>query len=113
MTRSGALSAVLVLGCLIALCGCATTTEIRIQNVSTYGFTGVRIAGQPYGEIAPGATTDYRSVKRKCGYLAMRLTADGRGITGQTLTFGSKRFTYRIGVKDCAARQLAIEIIRE
>ena len=39
--------------------------------------------------------------------------ADGRYVTGQTLNFGAKRFTYRIGVKNLAARHLAIELIRD
>lgn len=96
----------------MALCGCATT-EIRVENVSRHDFTDLSIAGEPYGDVPAGATSDYRAVKRKLGYIAMKLLVDGRWMTGQTLTMGSDRFTYRIGVKDFAKRHLTIEIVRD
>ncbi len=112
MSRSRAFSAVIAAGCLLALCGCATSAEVRVENVSTDDFTDLSIAGQPYGDIAAGATSDYRVVRRKFGYVSMKLWADGRYMTGQTLTLGS-RFTYRIDVIDLEKRHLAIEIVRD
>ena len=98
---------------LVVLCGCGSMTQIRVENISTRDFTNVSIAGQAYGDIAPGEMSDYKGVKLKFRYAALKLHVDGRYVTGQTLTFGAKRFTYRIGVKDFDAGYLAIDMIRE
>ena len=103
--------AVFTLGCLSALLGCRTATEIRIQNVSTLDYTEVSVAGQSYGNIAAGATSDYKSLGLRFRYAAIGLTADGHTVTGQTMNFGAKRFTYRTDTVDLAADQLAIEVI--
>ena len=93
MSRSRNLLAVFAVWCLATLSGCATA-EIRVQNVSTVDHTDVSIAGQPYGDIAPGETSDYRSVRLKFRYAVLKMRADGRYVTGQTLNFVAKRFTY-------------------
>ncbi len=113
MPRSRDLLPGVAVFCLALLCGCASVAQVRVQNISTLDFTNLSIAGQPYGDIAAGATTDYRSVDLTLGYAALKLTANGRYITGQTLNFRARRFTYRINVEDFDARQLAIQIIRE
>ena len=110
LLRSSCL-AVFTVGCLTALFGCRTATEIRIQNVSTLDYTEVSVAGQSYGNIAAGATSDYKSLGLRFRYAAIGLTADGHTVTGQTMNFGAKRFTYRIDTVDLAAGQLAIEVI--
>ena len=99
--------------CLLVLCGCASTAEIRIENVSTQDFARVSIAGQPYGDIPAGATTDYRTVDLKLGYAAMKMWVSGLYVTGQALHMGARRFTYRIAVKDLEKRHLDIELVRE
>lgn len=113
MSRSPMFLAIVAIGCLAALCGSASTAEIRVQNVSTHDFTNLSIAGQPYGDFAPGATSDYRSVKLKFRYASMKVWVDGRYVTGQALHFGSDRFTYRIDVRDLAKRQLDLGLIRD
>ena len=112
MPRSRILFGLIIAGSLLVVCGCATA-EIRVENVSSHDFTDLSIAGEPYGDVPAGATTDYRKVKRKLGYVAMKLWVDGRYVTGQTLTMGSNPFTYRIGVKNLAKRHLTIEIVRD
>lgn len=102
----------LTLGCATKLAlGCATKTEIRIENRSSLDYTDVSVAGQPYGDIAAGATSDYKSVKLNFGYAVIELRADGQYVTGQTLNMGARRFTHRIDVVDLAAGHLAIEVI--
>lgn len=97
---------------LVVLGGCTTVREIRIENISTHNYTRVSVGDQFYGDIAPGETTEYKYVKLRFGYLALKLWADGRYTRGQTLNFGVKRFTYRIDIVDLGARQPAIEVIR-
>ncbi len=87
--------------------------EIRIENVSTRTYSGVRVSNQHFGDIAAGETTDYRDVKLKFRYAEMEMTIDGRKVTGQTLNFGADRFTYRIGIKDLTKRHLDIQLVRD
>lgn len=107
------LSALFTALCLLALCGCATVIEIRIQNNSTLDYSDVSVAGQPYGDLAAGETSEYRSVKLWFRYAVIRLTADGHKVNAQTLNLGAKRFTHRIDIIDLAAGHLAIEIVRD
>lgn len=97
----------------VALSGCASTVAIRVENVSSYDFTEVRVGGQRYGDIEAGETSDYESVRLKLRYTALELWVEGRHMTGQTLNLGAGRFTYRIGVEDYEARRLAIDLERE
>ncbi len=113
LLRSSRSLAVFTVWCLTALCGCKVVTEIRVQNISTLDYTDVSVAGQPYGDIAAGATSEYRSVGLSFRYAVIKLSAGGQNVTGQTLNMGAKKFTYRIDVVDLAAGQLAIEVIRD
>jgi len=111
--RSFGLMTVLTVACLLVLSGCGSARQIRVENVSTRNFTNVSIAGQSYGDIAPGEMSEYKNVKLAFRYAALKLHVDGKYVTGQTLNFGSKRFTYRIGVKDFDAGYLAIDMVRD
>ena len=104
---------VFTIWCLVALCGCGTVTEIRVQNISTVDYTDVSVADQPYSDIAAGATSDYKSVELSFRYAVIKLTADGQNVIGQTLNMGAERFTYRIDIVDLADGQLAIEVLRD
>lgn len=95
------------------LAGCAPVRQIRVANVSQHDFTGVHVNGERYGDVAPGETTDYRDVRLKVRYTAMKLHVDGKYVTAQALNFGSKRYTYHIDVKDFAKGHLAIDIVKE
>lgn len=109
--------AILALWCLAmpAACGAGGDVEIevRIINLSQFDFTEVSIGDQTYGDIATGATSDYRTVRTSLRYAVVKLTADGRKVTGQTLNLGAKRFTYEIDVVDLLAGQLKIEVVPE
>ncbi len=50
--------------------------QIRVENISTRNFTNVRVAGQDYGDIAPGEMTDYKNVRLKFRYAALKLHVD-------------------------------------
>ena len=99
--------------CLIALCGCASAIEIRVQNASALDFADVSIAGQAYGDVAAGETSDYRRVRSRFRYALVRLTAGGYEVNAQTLNFGSRRFTHRIDIENLAAGHLAVEVISD
>ena len=109
--------AVLVLWCLITLLGCGpggdVAVEVRIANVSQFDFTAVSVADVAFGDIPIGATSEYKTVRTSLRYAVVKLTADGRKVTGQTLNLGANRFTYEIDVVDLLAGQLKIEVIPE
>ena len=109
--------AVLVLGMSSALTACGpggiAEIEICINNISQFDFTDVSVADQSFGDIAAGASSDYVTVGTRFGYAVVKLTADGRKVTGQTLNMGAKRFTYEIDVVDLLAGQLAISVTPE
>ena len=96
-----------------SLCGCGSSAEIRIQNLSTLDYREVGLGDQDYGHIAAGATSEYKTVQLRFRYAVLSMTADGHRLTGQTLNLGAKRFTYRIKVEDLAAGHLAIEVVRD
>ena len=98
---------------LIALGGCASAVEVRIQNASQLDFRDVTFAGEPYGDIEVGETTDYREVKLKFRYAVMKMTVDGRHVNAQSLNLRSRRFTHRVRIKDLEAGHLAVQVIRE
>jgi hypothetical protein len=110
-------SVVLALWCLIALTGCGpggdVEIEVRIANVSQFGFTEVSISDVDFGDVPIGATSDYKTVRTNLRYAVVKLTADGRNVTGQTLNLGANRFTYEVDVVDLLAGQLKIEVVPE
>ncbi len=87
--------------------------EVRINNISQFDFTNVSVGDQSFGDIAAGASSDYVKVTTRLGYAVVKLTADGRKVTGQTLNYGAQRFTYEIDVVDLLAGQLAISVVPE
>lgn len=113
----GACLAILAVWSLVALTACSTESdaeiEIRINNISQFDFTDVSIGDQSYGDIAAGRRSEYLPVRTRLGYAVINLTADGRKVTGQTLNYGAKRYTYNIDVVDLLAGQLAIDVIAE
>lgn len=104
----------LLLGVLLA-CGPGGVAEIevRINNISQFDFTDVSVADQSFGDIDAGGSSDYVTVSTRLGYAVIKLTADGRRVTGQTLNMRAKRFTYDIDVVDLLAGQLAISVVPE
>ena len=102
---------------LAALSACGTENgvviEVRVRNVSKLDFTGVSVAGQPYGDVPAGETGAYKEVRLRFGYAALEFKAGGRRVIGQTLNLGAARFTYAIDVVDLEAGHLAIEVIAE
>ena len=97
----------------LALSACTSVTEIRIHNASTLDFDDIEVAGESFGELAAGATGEYRPVTLRGRYAALSFMADGTRVTGQALSFGSPRFTWRIDVVDLAKGWLDIEVVRD
>ena len=105
---------ILVFGfALLALTACTSVTEIRIHNASKLDFTDIEVAGESFGELAAGTTGEYLPVTLRGRYAALSFTADGRRVTGQALSFGAPRFTWRIEIVDLAKGWLDIEVVRE
>lgn len=100
-------------GCATTLFGCRAATEICVRNTSTLDFADVSVAGQPFGDIAAGMTSEYKIVRLRSKYASIALAADGHKVTDQTLNFGTKRFTYRIDVVNLGAGHLAKEVMGE
>ena len=100
-----------VLGLLAAgLSGCASTTEvtetqIRIRNDSNVAYENVIVGNKSYGDIAPGAVTDYQNWESAYRYAYVSLTAEGKAMKIQPIDFvgetplGSGRFTYVVTVE--------------
>ena len=97
---------------LFALNACTAVTEIRIHNASKLDFDDIEVAGESFGELAAGATGEYRPVTLRGRYAALSFTADGTRVTGQALSFGAPRFTWRIEIVDLAKGWLDIEVVR-
>ncbi|MDE0191329.1 MAG: hypothetical protein OXQ90_08215 [Gammaproteobacteria bacterium] len=97
----------------LALSACTSVTEIRIHNASTLDFDDIEVAGESFGELAAGATGEYRPVRLRGRYAALSFMADGTRVTGQALSFGAPRFTWRIDVVDLAKGWLDIEVVRD
>ena len=113
MMRSvSVLRALVLVGC-VALCGCASVKEIRVQNISDRDFSDVRIGDRQFGDIAADETTPYRKVQVKSGYADMEMIIAGRRVTAQALNFGADRFTYRIDIRDLSRGHLDIKLVRE
>ncbi len=98
---------------LLDLNACTSATEIRIHNASTLDFAEIEVAGEAFGELAAGTTGEYRAVPLRAGYAAMSFKADGQRVTGQALSLGARRYTWRIDVVDLAKGWLDIEVVRE
>ena len=97
----------------LALSACTSVTEIRIHNSSKLDFADIEVAGESFGELAAGATGEYRPVTLRNRYAALSFTADGTRVTGQALSLGAPRFTWRIDVIDLGKGWLDIEVVRE
>ncbi len=102
-----------ILLCAVAVGGCRSTVDIRVENVSAVDFRQVRIAGQAYGDVPAGAITDFKPVRLFCRYGVLRFTARGHSVTAQTLNFRARLFTYRVAVKDLAAGHLDVDVVPE
>ena len=97
----------------LPLSACTSVTEIRIHNASKLDFADIEVAGESFGELAAGATGEYRAVTLRGRYAALSFTADGTRVTGQALSLGAPRFTWRIDVVDLAKGWLDIEVVRD
>ena len=98
---------------ILSLAGCAGTAEVRVRNDSAIDFDTLTIEGVDFGDLPAGATSDYQAVPLTLRYGALELEADGRRITGQTLNFGSDKFTYEIDIADLDRGHLAIEVVAD
>lgn len=97
----------------LGLSGCVRTVDLRVENVSTQPYTAVHVGGQAFGDLAPGATSAYRPVRFRGGYVSLEFWAEGHKVTGQTWTRALSPVTYRLDVRDPARSRLAIEIVRD
>lgn len=92
------------------LSGCASTTEvarteIRVRNASNVAYENVIVGDRSYGDIEPGAVTDYQNWEQAYRYAYVSLTAEGKPMVIQPIDFvgetplGAGRFTYVVTVE--------------
>ena len=98
---------------LLVLGGCAAVAEIRIHNASTLDYVDIEVAGEPFGALQAGDTGEYRSVPLRLHYAALSFAADGKRVTGQALSVGDRRFTWRIDVVDLDKGWLDIQVVMD
>ncbi len=97
-------------------------TEIRLRNASTFELTDVTFApGSPrleFARIAPGATTEYRTVDGAYRYGYLDVLVDGTRRVLQPIDYvgesviGEGRFTYVITI-DGATRNPSVELVKD
>ena len=92
---------------------CASIVEIRIENTSLNDYNLVFVGDTFYGDILSGEISEFQPIKLNFNYTHLKLIIDGKRITGQTLNFGSDKFTYAIDLKNLEKRQLKIDIKKE
>ncbi len=102
-----------VLVACLAVLGCNSVAQIRIENLSPHDISRLRVANEVFGDVPAGDITAYRELKLAFGYSAMEMVIDGQRVTAQALNLGARRFTYRIVHKDLSKAQLDIEVLRE
>ena len=76
MVLRAGLRASLLLVCSLAVWSCAAVRPLRVENVSTRVYRDVWVANQYFGDIAAGETSDYRDVKLRLSYAAMKMTVE-------------------------------------
>lgn len=103
----------LILVCSTLAGGCRSAADVRIENVSTLDYRDLTVAGVPYGDVAAGEATGYRTVTLRFRYALVEMTIEGHRVNAQTLALGARRFTYRIDILDLDAGHLAVELVRE
>ena len=81
-------------------------TEIRVRNESDVDFKDVVVGGKRYGDIKPGATTDYQTWKTAYRYSSVMLIADSKPMQLQPIDYlgelelGVGHFTYVLAVRE-------------
>lgn len=92
---------------------CASIVEIRIENKSLKDYNLVFVGDTFYGDILSDEISDFHPIKLKFKYTHLKLLIDGKRFTGQTLNFGSDKYTYIIDLNNLEKRQLKIDIKNE
>jgi hypothetical protein len=83
-----------------------STTEIRVRNDSDIDFKDVVVGGKQYGDIKPGATTDYQTWKAAYRYSPVTLIAGSKPMQIQPIDYlgerelGAGRFTYVLTIRE-------------
>jgi hypothetical protein len=83
-----------------------STTEIRVRNDSDIEFEDVVVGGKKYGDIKPGATTDYQTWKTAYRYSPVTLIAGSKPMQIQPIDYLGERelgagcFTYVLTVHE-------------
>lgn len=123
--RTGLLALLLVtlaLACeTIVSDGPGRPVEIRVENASSALMEDVRV-GFPsgevvYGDVAPGAVTDYRTVERAYRYAYVWTLMDGDTLALQPIDYvgesllAAGRYTYRLDLFE--GRSLTLELVRD
>ena len=81
-------------------------TEIRVKNGSDVDFKEVVVGGKAYGDIKPGAATEYQTWKKAYRYSSVTLKAGDKPLKIQPIDYvgetplGDGKFSYILTIKD-------------
>lgn len=84
----------------------SSATEIRVRNDSDVDFKDVVVGGKKYGDIKPGATTDYQTWKTAYPYSSVMLIAGSKPMQIQPIDYlgelelGVGKFTYVLTIRE-------------
>lgn len=84
----------------------SSATEIRVRNDSDVDFKEVVVGGKKYGDIKPGATTDYQTWKTAYLYSSVTLIAGSKPMQIQPIDYlgepelGAGKFTYVLTIRE-------------
>ncbi len=96
-----------ILASALVLSGCGSSaSEIRVRNLNGFLLEDVTVLGTSFGDIEPGATTDFRLVAEI--FVDVTYTATGRGRKFEVVaadrdeaeTRDNGRYTYEITLLD-------------
>lgn len=84
----------------------SSATEIRVRNDSDVDFKDVVVGGKKYGDIKPGAATDYQTWKSAYRYSSVTLIAGSKPMQIQPIDYsgerelGPGRFIYVLTIRE-------------
>jgi len=108
------------------LISCTPTSkqvEIRVRNSSPYTYTNVYVntsgGENTYGDIPPGAASDYKVFNFAYSYAQISLQIDTVDYLLQPIDYvgehklSSGKYTYEVSVYDTATHQLLLNLVED
>ena len=111
----------LVLLCVAGSCAEpeASSSDIRIHNVSEFDYIDLTVGSQHFDSLPAGAMSEYRDFGPAYRYNYVRVTVDGSLLTLQPIDYvgedllGEGEFTYQIDITDLVAGDFTIWTVED